>query len=226
MKKIFIKYIKNSFYLVVLIGFNVVHAGSYDDFFQAIKRDDSQLVQQLLMRGFDVNTADPNGQNGLTIALHEPSLRVAETLINWPKTDLNALNAQGESPLMLASLKGHLGLVEKMITKGADVNKTGWTPLHYAASTGQIKIISLLLQNHAYIDAASPNRSTPLMMASMYGTAEAVKLFLQEGADPLLRNQQGLTALQFAQRAGRPDSADLLANSSRNMRAQRPPASW
>ena len=159
MKKIFIKYIKNSFYLVVLIGFNVAHAGSYDDFFRAIKRDDSQLVQQLLMRGFDVNTADPNGQNGLTIALREPSLRVAETLINWPKTDLNALNAQGESPLMLASLKGHLGLVEKMITKGADVNKTGWTPLHYAASTGQIKIITLLLQNHAYIDAASPNRS-------------------------------------------------------------------
>ena len=151
---------------------------------------------------------------------------MAQVLIDWPKTDLNALSAQGESPLMLASLKGQLELVEKMVKKGADINKTGWTPLHYAASAGQVKVISLLLENHAYIDAESPNGSTPLMLASMYGTAAAVKLLLEEGADPLLRNQQGLTALQFAQRANRTDSADILVNGSKSTRAQRPPAKW
>ena len=226
MKKIFINYFRKSLYLIVLIGFNASFAGSYEDFFQAVKRDDAQAVRQLLDRGFDANTLDPKGQNGLSTALREPSLKVATMLIEWPKTDLNALSAQGESPLMLASLKGQLDLVEKMINKGADVNKTGWTPLHYAASTGQVKVISLLLENHAYIDAESPNGSTPLMMASMYGTAAAVKLLLEEGADPLLRNQQGLTALQFAQSANRPDSAEVLVNGSKVIRAQRPPASW
>lgn len=226
MKIIFRNYFKFLIYLIVLIGFNTAWAGSYEDFFGAVKRDDAQAVQQLLTRGFDANTLDPKSQHGLSIALREPSPKVAQVLIDWPKTDLNTLSAQGESPLMLAALKGELDLVEKMVRKGADINKTGWTPLHYAASAGQVKVISLLLENHAYIDAESPNGSTPLMLASMYGTAAAVKLLLEEGADPLLRNQQGLTALQFAQRANRTDSADILVNGSKSTRAQRPPAKW
>ena len=226
MNSLLINYFKKTIYLIVLIGFNSSFAGSYEDFFQAIKRDDAQVVQRLLARGFDANTLDPRGQSGLAIALREPSPKVANALIDWPKTDLNALSAQGESPLMLASLKGELELALKMIKKGADVNKTGWTPLHYAATSGEVKVISALLENHAYIDAESPNGSTPLMMASMYGTGAAVKLLLAEGADPLLKNQQGLTALQFAQTANRPDAIEILANVVKGARAQRPPGVW
>ena len=218
--------LKKTICLMALIGLTAAFAGSYDDFFQAVKRDDAQAAQQLLLRGFDANTLDPQGQSGLATAIREPSPKVVQILIDWPKTDLNAQSAQGESPLMLASIKGQLDLVEKMIRKGADVNKTGWTPLHYAASTGEVEVISLLLENHAYIDAESPNGTTPLMMAGMYGTVAAVKLLLEEGADPLLRNQQGLTAQQFAERASRPDSAEILANSAKKTRAQRPPAAW
>ena len=215
MIKLFINHINKSIYLVVLLGFNVAFAGSYEDFFQAVKRDDSTVIQQLLSRGFDANTPDPTGQQALLIALREPSIKVANVLIAWPKTDLNAFNPKGESPLMLAAVKGHVDLAETMIKKGADVNKTGWTPLHYAASTGQVKVISLLLENHAYIDAASPNGSTPLMMASMYGTGDAVKLLLDEGADPLLKNEQGLSALQFAERGKRPDAIELVSKAVR-----------
>ena len=223
MKKNFINYFKKSVFGFVLIGLNVVQAGSFDDFFRAIKIDDSKAVQQLLARGFDVNTIDQTGQTGLFIAIREPSPRVARVLVDSPKIHLNALNTQGESPLMLAALKGQLELADRMVKKGADVNKTGWTPLHYAATTGQLQLIKLLIENYAYIDAESPNGSTPLMLASMYGTPEAVKLLLDEGADPTLKNQQGLTAMQFAQRASRPDAAELLTKS---IRAKRPAGQW
>lgn len=226
MKTRWAKALGQSVCLVVLMGCHAAFAGAYEDFFRAVKRDDAPAVQQLLARGFDANTLDPQGQSGLATALREPSAKVAQLLIDWPKTDLNAQSAQGESPLMLASLKGELELARKMISQGADVNKTGWTPLHYAASMGQVDLIRLLLENHAYIDAESPNGTTPLMMAGMYGTAETVKLLLQEGADPLLRNQQGLSALQFAESASRPDAAEMLANAARGTRAQRPPATW
>lgn len=223
MKKYLINYINKFIYLVVFIGFSLANAGSYDDFFIAIKQDDPGKIKELLARGFDANTIDPQGQHGLYLALREPSLKAAQVLIDWPKTDVNSLNAKGESPLMLAALKGHQDLAEKLIKKGADVNKTDWAPLHYAASSGQLAIISLLLENSAYIDAESPNGTTPLMMAAMYGTPAAVKLLLQEGADPQLKNQQGLTALQFAQRGNRADSAEAIAAS---IRSKRPAGQW
>ena len=61
------------------------------------------------------------------------------------------------------------------------------------------------------------------MMAAMYGTPEAVKLLLHEGADPTLKNVQGLTALQFAERAVRPDSVEMLAAA---IRSKRPAGQW
>ena len=223
MNHFFTNYFKKTLYLIVLIGFNFSYAGYYDDFFKAVKIDDVATVRQLLARGFDVNTLDPQSQHGLFIAIREASPRVAQMLVEAPKVDLNLLTAQGESPLMLAALKGQTELAAAMIKKDADVNKPGWTPLHYAASGGHLPLMRLLLENYAYIDAASPNGTTPLMMASMYGNAAAVQLLLEEGADPLLKNQQALTALQFAERASRLDSAALIAQA---IRSRRPAGQW
>lgn len=216
-------YFKYAFYLVVLIQFNLVKAGSFEDFFKAIKTDDVAVVQGLLNRGFDANTRDEQQQHGLYLALREPSLKVAKVLIDWPKTDLNAANPANETPLMMAVLKGHNALAAALLDKDADVNKTGWTPLHYAATSGNIELTRLLLEKHAYIDAESPNGSTPLMMAAQYGTLSAVKLLLEEGADPLLKNQLGLSAIDFAQRAQRQENANMIGEF---VRAKQPKGKW
>lgn len=225
MKEHLMHHLKKTLLLLVFAGVSAAHAGSYEDFFSAIRRDDPGALTTLLRRGFDANTPDPKGRQGLYAALQpeEPSLKAATVLVDWPKTDLNILNIKGESPLMLAALKGQLDLAAKMIKRGADVNKTGWAPLHYAASSDQPAIISLLLDNNAYIDAESPNGTTPLMMAAMYGPTAAVTLLLQEGADVSIRNQQGLTALQFAERGKRPDAIEAI---SKALRAKRPPGQW
>ncbi|RYX91966.1 MAG: hypothetical protein EOO28_23830 [Comamonadaceae bacterium] len=214
----FRNYFKSSVFAIVSAGLFVLapaHAGSYEDFFRAIKRNDEKAIQQLLSRGFDANLPDEYGRPGLLIAISEPSERVYGVLARWPGTNVNALNSKGESALMLASLEGQLDLAKVLIARGADVNKTGWTPLHYAASKGQLPLIRLLIENHAYIDAQSPNGTTPLMMAAMYGTGAAVKLLIDEGADATLKNQAGLNALQFAQDGSRPDAIELLGNLNR-----------
>ena len=206
-----ISYLKILLYLVIAFIYSLAHAGSYEDFFVAVKQDNPAAITALLQRGFDPDTPDPKGLPGLYLALRDSSLKAAQALIDWPKTNVDARTPQDESPLMMAALKGHLELARKLIGRDADVNKTGWTPLHYAATNGHVAIIELLLERHAYIDAESPNGTTPLMMAAHYGSTAAVKVLLDAGADPKLRNQLGLSAIDFANRAGRRDSAELIA---------------
>jgi ankyrin repeat protein len=121
---------------------------------------------------------------------------------------------------MLAALKGYLPLVKQLVDKDADVNKPGWTPLHYAASTGQVAVIEFLLENSAYIDAESPNGTTPLMMAAMYGSPEAVKVLIQAGADLNIKNQLGLTALDFAVRGNRQNAKELIETGLQRLAAR------
>lgn len=199
------------------------HAGSYEDFFAAIVRDDAATVAQLLRRGFDPNTRDPNGEHGLYLAIRAPSPKVTQVLIDWPKTEVESLNKSDESPLMAAALAGDLELSTKLIARGAAVNKTGWTPLHYAATNGHLAVMRLLLEEHAFIDSESPNKTTPLMMAARYGTLEAAQLLLQEGAEPLLKNELGLTAIDFAHAAGRADVAKVIGDA---VRSRQPKGKW
>jgi ankyrin repeat protein len=208
-------YLKKILYFFVFIGCLSANADSFTDFFRAVRSDNANGMQALLKRGFDPNTRDANGQTGLLIALRESSLNVADVLLASPQTDVEARNASDESPLMLAAIKGHQELVRKLIARDADINKPGWTPLHYAATSGEVEIMKLLLEKYAFIDAQSPNGTTPLMMAAMYGSTASVKLLLDEGADPLMKNQQGMTAADFAQRGRRPDAIELLATAVR-----------
>ncbi len=204
-------HIKKAIYLVVFIGVGTAVAGSFYDFFRSIQLDDGRTVQQLLKRGFDGNTRDEKGQPGLLLAIKEPAPKVVAVLMAWPGIQPDIRNRTDESPLMMAALTGQIDLAEQLVARGADVNKTGWTPLHYAASGGHVAVIKLLLKQHAYIDAASPNGTTPLMMAAMYGTDDAVNLLLDEGADIGLRNQLKLSAADFAEQSGRDFMIALFA---------------
>lgn len=207
MLKYYFKYLIFSF---VLIGYLPVKAGSYEDFFKALEFDQAEVVQNLLERGFDPNSPNPQGQPALMLAMQKSSNKVAEVLLNWKTTNLSISNPQSETPLMLAAITNQLAWAQKLIEKGADVNKKGWTPLHYAATKGHIEMMRLLMENHAYLDAESPNGTTPLMMAAHYGTPMATKLLLEEGADPRLKNQLGISALEFARKANKAESAQYI----------------
>lgn len=202
--------------VAVAVGFATGHAsaGAFDDFFVAIVRDDGDAITALLRRGFDPNTRDQTGQVGLVLALKIESDKAFAALLASRKVKVNATNARDESPLMMAALKGRADIVKTLLARDADVNKTGWAPLHYAASAASaqhVAIIRILLDNYAYIDAASPNGTTPLMMAARYGSEDAVQLLLDEGADPTLKNQLGLAASDFAARANRTEVAEKIA---------------
>lgn len=178
-------------------------AGSYEDFFIAVKNDFAPKVASLLERGFDPNSRDPNGQTGLTLAMQERSLKAVRVLLAQPSIDVNALNKNNESPLMMAALKGELDGMRALLDREAQVNLPGWSPLHYAATGPEPEAVKLLLDRGAVIDGKAPNGTTPLMMAAQYGAEDNVGLLLERGADPTLKNEAGQGILEFAKRSAR-----------------------
>lgn len=206
---------------VFFIASMAATAGSFDDFFKAAELDNESAMIGLALRGFDLNTRNERGDHALHVALREDSIKVVNFLLGQRTVKVESRNAQGESPLMIAAIKGQLEPAKRLIQRRAEVNKTGWTPLHYAASRAEpdsVDMVRLMLQHHAYIDAESPNKSTPLMLAAHYGHPDVVRLLLEEGADPSLRNEQGLTAVDFARRADRGDMAELVSAALRSRR--------
>lgn len=193
-------------------------ASSYVEFFRAVRIDHAPKVKDFLARGFDPNAIEENrGDSGLILALREEAMDVFRLLLNAPGIDIEARARNGDNALMIACFKGNKAAVEALLEKGAEVNRPGWTPLHYAAYSGNNDIVRLLLDKSAYIDAESPNKTTPLMMASMAGKIYTVKLLLDEGADLTLRNDLGMNAVDFAVKHDHPDIAEGLTWRLRKM---------
>jgi uncharacterized protein len=173
-----------------------------DDLLRAVKRDDPHAVRTALLRGADANAADENGEPVLVLAARNKSWAAVRALAELRGTRLDVANGSGSTAMMYASLHGELGLVEFLVGRKAEVNRPGWTPLHFAAANGHVDVIRFLLEHHAYIDAESPNGTTPLMMAARQSHPTAAQLLLDEGADPTPRNQAGLDAAAYAKAAG------------------------
>lgn len=189
----------------------LAHAGSYDDLITAVKFDYVEVVQDLLLKGIDPNSVEPTrGETILMLALREHSDKVFNLLMAQPEIKIEARANNGDTVIMIASYEENLNAVKKLITSDAQINQPGWTALHYAAAKGNLDIIALLLEHSAYIDTESPNKTTPLMMAVRSGKSEAITLLLDEGADATIKNQLGLTALDFALKYEQQEIAEIL----------------
>jgi ankyrin repeat protein len=168
----------------------------------------------------DPNLVDDTGTPLLVIAAREKSDKVGKLLADNPNIDLEKLDPAGENAMMLAALNDDLTFVNLLIAKDAEVNKKGWTPLHYAATNGHDDVVKVLLDHSAYIDSGSPNGTTPLMMAARGGHLSTVKLLLDEGADLRVKNQIGMTAVDFANQYHEKDVAQGLAARLASMQNQ------
>jgi ankyrin repeat protein len=181
-----------------------------DELFRAIQRDDAHALRTALLRGADGNALDDAGEPAIVLAARSKCWNAVRALVELRGTRLDAANRDGSTAIMYAALHGELQLVRDMVGRKAEVNKAGWTALHFAAANGHVELIRFLLEHHAYIDAESPNGTTPLMMAARQAQPSAVRILIDEGADPTPRNQSGLDAAAYAKLAGDTDLSAWL----------------
>lgn len=197
------KHLKILLQVLLAMSVSSAFAGAYDDLFVTVIRDDASGLARLLRQGVDPNSRDPKGLPALSVAIKRESPKAFELLLAHPTIDVDARNAAGETPLMLTAIAGDLEASQQLVARGAKVQFPGWSPIHYAASGPNTRLVQWLLDRGAQVDAESPNGTTPLMLAAQHAPESTVELLIKRGADPRRRNQRGLQALDYAEMGGR-----------------------
>nr|XP_028593009.1 ankyrin repeat domain-containing protein 29 isoform X1 [Podarcis muralis] len=98
----------------------------------------------------------------------------------------------GTAPLWIASQMGHSEVVRVMLLRGAERDATrsdGTTALLKAANKGYSDVIEELLKFSPTLGLLK-NGTSALHAAVLGGSAKAVALLIEAGADPLLRNKK------------------------------------
>ena len=194
-----------------LVGISLTAgAASMDDWWFYVRNDFIHRLQPLLKEGADPNRLSPEGEPTIVEAVRTKAWKTYEAFIVLPNINLEATNKEGENALMLLSVLGETDRAKDLLNRGAQVNKLGWTPLHYAASRDKQDIAKLLISKGAIINAPSPDGTTPLMMAALSKSDAMVDLLLRAGADPTTRNLSNLSAADWARSANANKLAEKL----------------
>ena len=155
----------------------------------------------------------------ITVAARNASLSVLRYLI-VQKADLNARTPDRDTAIMLAALFSEEDRARNSVStlrydqavrllaeagaslENADTN--AYTALAYAAYAGRENTVTYLLQKNAQVNGAAQGRvtyvNTPLMMAAIQGHRSVALQLLRAGADATVRMQNGMTALELAQK--------------------------
>jgi len=121
------------------------------------------------------------------------------------KADKNIRNNDGRAPIHLAVRAGDRGMVNLLITSGAEVD------ILAASGLGKTDLISKMVTKRSKLLRATDKQgNTPLHWASWCGQAMAVRLLLQLGAERNARNAVSLAPIHLAIAEGHDLVRDML----------------
>ena len=171
---------------------------------EAARLNDDKLVKMLLDAGAKVDSANPDDETALMLAIKNGSLPMTETLVK-AGADVNRIEKfHNQTPLIYAAAGGHISILKLLLSKDADVRPralyTDWpsqvtsepraqyrpvgglTALMYGIRDGCYSCVAQLVAAGANVNFPTPEGITPLMLALDNEHNEIAKLLMDKGA--------------------------------------------
>ncbi|EXJ87333.1 hypothetical protein A1O3_04292 [Capronia epimyces CBS 606.96] len=188
----------------------------------------AHVIEYLLEHG-DARTLDSIWE-ALRTSISENHVTATRQLLRHAvNRNLNFTAAQGSKLLEKACFRGHLGMLELVLTEGAhmsvDVNDAqalGWLCGYKWTGNAWREAISLLLHHGRRVNCRAATTDTALQQAVMKGDYEMATRLLQLGADvnaPPSTRPYGRTALQAAAEQGNVHLVQELLSAGANVNA-------
>ena len=170
---------------------------------------------ELINRGSPLDIiSKKHGYSPLDLAAREGLVDIVEVLLQKGVDPINTKNKMKNTPLHMASIKGHDNVVDIFLKNKIEWSKKnllGWTALHEAAVRGFLDCCRLLLQcEEVQVDVKNRNGATPLILASDKGYFACFDLFLSQRADVNASDNHLDTALHYASKHGHLDIVKCL----------------
>lgn len=220
----FVAFIAITLVLVLLPLYVFTHPPVGQALIQAVSDGDLQRVQNLLVKGANVDSRNQSGgYTPLYLAACEGNPEIVKLLIA-KGADVNAKGQDGDTPLMGASARGHQEVAELLLAKGADVNAKLYddrTALIDTALSDRPEFVKLLLENGADVNAKDTDGVTALHLAAGSDHLQIAKLLLEKGADVDAKDKEGKTALDWATEENSTQVVELLEKWPERQRIER-----
>lgn len=141
-----------------------------------------------------------SGNNVMHKAIQKENVELVNILLSYEQL-IHLKNKDGFTPLMFAALYGQTTIFEILLKAGADPyekNDRGSDVMSVASAASCIEIGKLLLPHKKLINSNEDSRIPPLLKFIVAGSLEFIQSFIKAGADPLVKDYQGWTAMHYA----------------------------